>query len=465
MKKLLLIFLIIGGVFFIRGNSFAWTENFDYYSNGRVGGQGNWHGSSTALVIDTYYKSTPHGLYSNYISGEMVGEYDFPSTSTEGYISFWVFLECFEDVGGVFTNSITLQSATNLKLTFEPYNDEDYKCEIGGNWLIGQVATNTYDVVNGWHYINIHYDTATGWWKSKIDDNDWTATTSDAGLKGTANVERVVLDSNDSGEKSIVVYDNIQNSSYELASDCLDYENQLDCNDNGCFWNYYQDTSCDEWGCYLGVGGYICENIPMASSTCDYGILNCQYCQSTTTCANAGCNWSDATNFCYQESAISLMQCGTGENCQYCYNEQLCDGQEGCYWGTLLTGWLAGGYCYSTSTEGGSFWYSTSSIRSQLGDKIPFFFIYTFLDGISYLANTNATGTIAPISLTIPDIDYASTSVFDEFEMSIFDQDIIFSFVSESAFAQIRQLLGVFIWLALFFSFRHLPKRISNLNS
>lgn len=212
---------------------------------------------------------------------------------------------------------------------YEAYDTENCKAIVFYRNPAGQNASSTFFFdyplsLNDWHYLQIE-STSTNQIRFTIDSTstNWITTISFAGHPFGRLSAYAWLRGDfywDFYTKEPIVYP------------CSSYSSETTCNlDSNCVW-YFSQYLFD-----MGLEPYeSCEEKEDVVDFCDGNFFDCKYCNTTTTCATAGCYWWDDDE-CHYTSG----ECAEGLSLQFCLNEGECEGAGGFWYGDFC--WLSAG--------------------------------------------------------------------------------------------------------------------------
>lgn len=279
------------------------SDDFEEYTIGNLGGQGHWE------VGGCYYKVSNELSYEGEKSASSTTSYSYcrnfpaPQTgfTTTGTISQWIYIDSSQiNTGYWYSGMRSWDSQNGLSPMFGQvgiFNNED----ILTLRIMNVVAPfDWYDVgivqPNKWNFISINYNFSTHLYNVRLNTEERSA-------------DYVLRDFYPWNVASIL---------------------QLDSFNMTC---YIDDISDVE----MGVG--VCE------------LESCKFCETYETCTEAGCSWYWSQwlqqNYCVEPVEQDPEECGAFWKCQYC-DEEGCAEQTGfCEWKDIGFG----DKCYMTEPE------------------------------------------------------------------------------------------------------------------
>lgn len=325
LRALIYAFFIVSALFILPSGATAnvdiVNENFDSYTTGLPPG-GEWLATSTGLLITDFRRaSIPNSL--DWIGGGTnPGTYLPFATTTYLYASVWFYVDTFENADQI---SFLIKDETLTHYISVNLAKWENKLFVDDN------VTRICDELSEDTWYKFEWEAwSQGYGRFQCNDLGWTATSTEGFygytegdffgafyLFGQLNTGDVYLD-------DLL----IQTSGTPGAPGCDQWESSDDCIAGGCYWERIMFQ--EEYS--------YCRDI--ATSTegyCDYGIFDCAYCNSSSTCAGAtGCFWNTIKGCTYFEQPCEF---DTLENCE---NETDCENASGTW---------NGDFCFSSAVK------------------------------------------------------------------------------------------------------------------
>lgn len=300
-------------------------ENFDSYSPGVLSGQGDWEllGNTSHNVSSLKYASSPYSVQMASTSGEYFSYKFFPATSTYFYSSFWVKAVNLKE-GNYAGFSVLATDESGPGISF--YLKKEGGLINGSDGSVNICEDLSEDV---WYKFELEA-WSSGYGRRQCNGEGWTATST---LSGTwpayFNLFRLYGPLGGTlGNSYLYIDDIFIEGPGAGGAACDQWENSSDCIAGGCYWERIM---------FQEEYSYCREIATSTEGYCDYGIFDCAYCNSSSTCAGAtGCFWNTIKGCTYLEQPCEF---DTLENCE---NETDCENASGTW---------NGDFCFSSAVK------------------------------------------------------------------------------------------------------------------
>lgn len=292
LKSLLAVFLVLSGIliplFFIKGET-IFEDNFENYSLGNLGGQGDWSCSINLEVNNNFAHSGIKSI-TNYNSSSGQCERN-GSTTESGLISIDFKLdESSPDFSYV---NFSFYEDASARLHFQIIDDDLYF-----DWgQTQQTLLKENLTLSLWYMLTIQYDKVNHRVRARLDNEDWSEWIDTENTWDYINRIELVASKSGNANYPKIYIDDIKEGQFICG---LGYCNLCEvydtCIEAGCYWytTIYPDP--------FFKGAYCVEPFEPEPEDCG-SFFQCQYCMTQETCeAELNCEWVDKFGFgesCY----------------------------------------------------------------------------------------------------------------------------------------------------------------------